>query len=103
MGRLHPRKGQDQILFSIQKLDTDYQEKLEIIFAGPSTKPSYVKYLLSLKKKSRCTIVFEGDCSDNKLIEFIPKADLFCLTSMPKKVSKVLDSFILMPPHTNCQ
>jgi glycosyltransferase involved in cell wall biosynthesis len=87
VARLHPRKGQDQILLAILKLDTDYQEKLEIIFAGPSTKPSYVKYLLSLKKKSRCTIVFEGDCSDNKLIELYQKSDLFCLTSMPRKKS----------------
>lgn len=87
VGRLHPRKGQDQLLLAIQKLDNDIQERIIVHLAGPCNKPNYSKKLQILQNNVKCTVIFEGDCSEKKLIELYQSSDLFCLTSMPRKKS----------------
>ena len=87
VGRIHPRKGQDQILNALVKLPNETQKKINLCFVGPSTKP---KYFLSIKKlvhEFSGKVIFEDDCTDQKLSSIYAKSDIFTLTSLPKPKS----------------
>lgn len=83
VGRLHPRKGQDQILLALDKLSKQEQNKIVLRFVGPKTKPKFVKRLVEICDKLQVEVFFEGDCSDQKLSKLYSSSDIFILTSMP--------------------
>lgn len=87
VGRIHPRKGQDQILLALNTLPFEEQKKLVVHFAGPKTKTKFFRNLLQISKKFAGEIIFHGDCTDNEVRELYNSSDLFALTSMPKAKS----------------
>ena len=87
VGRIHPRKGQDQILLALNTLPFEEQKKLVVHFAGPKTKTKFFGNLLQISKKFAGEIIFHGDCTDNEVRELYNSSDLFALTSMPKAKS----------------
>ena len=83
VGRIHPRKGQDQILLALKSLPKEQQNKIIVRFAGPKIKPKFFEKLLKLSKGFAGKVVFEGDCTDFKLRKLYSSSDIFALTSMP--------------------
>lgn len=87
VGRIHPRKGQDQILLALLSLPEDMQKKLVINYAGPSIDQKYLKKVQKLAKKFLGTVFFHGACNDQELTTIYAQADIFALTSQPQPKS----------------
>ena len=87
VARIHPRKGQDQILLSLQKLPQDIQENLIVRFLGPKIRPNFLRRIKKIQNQFLGKVLFMGDCSEDELKEAYTNADIFALTSMPKKMS----------------
>ena len=83
VGRIHPRKGQDQILKALNLLTEEEQKKIALRIVGPKTKPRFFKSLAEISRRFRGEVIFEGDCTDEKLSELYSSSDIFVLTSMP--------------------
>ena len=87
VGRIHPRKGQFELIQAICQLSTDTQKKLIFRIAGPVIKKSYFEKLKRLAGKTDCRIEFLGDLNDSELRDEYENSDLFALTSIPQKKS----------------
>ena len=83
VGRIHPRKGQDQIFKALNLLTEEEQKKIALRIVGPKTKPRFFKSLAEISRRFRGEVIFEGDCTDEKLSELYSSSDIFVLTSMP--------------------
>ena len=84
VGRIHPRKGQDQILNALMKLQKETQKKINVCFVGPGTKTKYFLSIKNLADEFSGKVSFEDDCTDQKLSFIYAKSDIFALTSLPK-------------------
>ena len=87
VGRIHPRKGQLELVRAINSLDKETQKKLVCRIVGPTIDASYYKKLENLASQSVCKIIFVGELNDNELRREYEKSDLFALTSIPTKKS----------------
>ena len=87
VARIHPRKGQDQILGAIHGLPTKLKDKIECLFAGPIIKERFHKQLLDQCKGLGCKITFLGDLNDKQLKKCYQESDIFALASMPRSNS----------------
>ena len=83
VGRIHPRKGQHELLQIIEKLPSELKERLTCWFVGPSKHKIYSNKFSILSKRIGCQIQFRGDLSNQDLKEVYEDADIFALTSMP--------------------
>jgi len=91
VGRIHPRKGQLELLQAIEQLPDSIKHKLTCRFAGPPTNQAYFKKVTFLSEKSGCKIDFLGELSNTQLRSEYEKADLFALTSIP--LAKSVEGF----------
>ena len=87
VGRIHPRKGQNQILFALSKLPEETQKKLHLRFVGPIKNPKYLSHIQNLSGEFSGKVTFDGDCTDEELALLYAKSDIFTLTSLPKPKS----------------
>lgn len=87
VGRIHPRKGQLELVHAINSLNKETQKKLVCRIVGPTIDASYYKKLENLASQSVCKIIFVGELNDNELRREYEKSDLFALTSIPTKKS----------------
>ena len=87
VGRIHPRKGQLELLCAINSLNKEIQKKLVCRIAGPIIDSSYFQKLKTLASQSACKIIFVGELNDDELRREYEKSDLFALTSIPTKKS----------------
>ena len=83
VGRIHPRKGFDQVLQALRGLSTKEKSALSYTIAGSRCKSCYERKLRELAKCSGCRVHFNLDPSDAELVNLYKKANLFILTSMP--------------------
>ena len=83
VGRIHPRKGQDQVLLALKSLPKEEQDKIVVRFAGPITKPNYFDKLINISESFAGEVIFEGNCTDDKLGKLYSFSDIFALTSLP--------------------
>ena len=67
VGRLHPRKGQDQLLLALNQLPVNLQKKIVVRLVGPHRKVKFVEKLQNLKLQSKSEIIFHGDLTNNEL------------------------------------
>jgi len=84
VGRIHPRKGQLELLRAIEKLPSSVKAKILCRFVGPSNHNAYAKTLGDFSKNVGCKVEFLGDLSNTQLKSEYEKADLFALTSIPQ-------------------
>jgi phosphatidylinositol alpha-1,6-mannosyltransferase len=91
VGRIHPRKGQLELLMAIEQLPDSIKDKVTFRFAGPPTNQAYFKKVTSLSEKIGCKIEFLGELSSTQLRSEYEKADLFALTSIP--LAKSVEGF----------
>jgi len=87
VGRIHPRKGFDQVLQALRGLSTEEKNVLSYTIAGSRCKSCYEHELRELAKRSGCLVNFNLDPSDAELVNLYKKANLFILTSMPRRKS----------------
>jgi phosphatidylinositol alpha-1,6-mannosyltransferase len=87
VGRIHPRKGQLELLRAIKSLNKETQNKLICRIVGPIIDTSYFNKLKTLASQSVCKIIFVGELNDDELRAEYEKSDLFALTSIPTKKS----------------
>ena len=52
-------------------------------FAGPKTKPNFFDKLVNISETFAGEVIFEGDCTDDKLGKLYSFSDIFALTSLP--------------------
>lgn len=83
VGRIHPRKGQDQIILALLKLPKETQKSLQLCFIGPIKNPKYSMKIRTLVKEFAGRVTFEGDCTDQELASIYADSDIFALTSLP--------------------
>lgn len=83
VGRIHPRKGQHELLQIIEKLPSELKERLTCWFVGPSKHKNYANKFSVLSKRIGCKVQYRGDLSNQDLKEAYEDADIFALTSMP--------------------
>ena len=87
VGRLHPRKGYDQVVRAIANLPAKLQGKVQYTVAGSRGKSDYQKELQQLATQLNVNLTIELDLSHPQLIDHYRQADLFCLTSVPYRKS----------------
>lgn len=87
VGRIHPRKGQLELINAIAGLSQKSKNKLKCYFAGPIIKQTYFKKLQEAASKSCCIVEFLGDLTDEELKNKYETADIFALTSIPQPKS----------------
>lgn len=83
VGRIHPRKGQDQIIRALLQLSKETQKNLYLCFVGPNNHPKYSMTIRNLVKDFAGEVTFEGDCTNQKLASIYAESDIFALTSFP--------------------
>jgi phosphatidylinositol alpha-1,6-mannosyltransferase len=91
VGRIHPRKGQLELLQAVEQLPDSIKDKVTCRFAGPSNHNAYAKRLGDFSKNVGCKVEFLGDLSNTQLRAEYKKADLFALTSIP--LAKSVEGF----------
>ncbi len=83
VARIHPRKGQKELLKAVASLAPEIQKQLDVLFVGQFVKDRYYKELLEQAKNCLAKIEFTGGLSDELLENSYQAADIFALTSVP--------------------
>ena len=81
VGRIHPRKGQAELLRALARLDARIAADLRLVMLGPVIDPAYARELRLLAKGCAAEVVFGGEVDDAGLARHYQAADLFALTS----------------------
>ena len=87
VGRIHPRKGQLELLQAVEKLSDISKQKIRCKFVGPIIRQGYFNKIKKLAHSCGCEVVFTGSLLDQELQQAYTEADFFVLTSIPKAKS----------------
>jgi phosphatidylinositol alpha-1,6-mannosyltransferase len=87
VGRLHPRKGYDQVIQAIARLPAGLKDRVRYTVVGGRGKDHYDQALQQLAQHEGVHLTIELDRSDQQLAARYQQADLFCLTSVPYRNS----------------
>ena len=83
VGRIHPRKGQLELLHAVERLPSHLKQHMTCQFVGPYVKQGYSKKVFDKAHAVGCEVQFLGDLTTKALQKAYQEADLFALTSMP--------------------
>jgi phosphatidylinositol alpha-1,6-mannosyltransferase len=87
VGRLHPRKGYDQMIQAIARLPPEFKNRVCYTVVGGRGKGNYDQTLQQLAHHEGVQLTIELDLSNEQLAAHYQQADLFCLTSVPYRNS----------------
>lgn len=87
VGRIHPRKGFDQIITAIGSLPNTSKQAIHTTIAGSSKDGRYLQRLERLAQQLGVTVEFKLNQSHHELSQCYQCADLFALTSVPYRNS----------------
>jgi len=87
VGRIHPRKGQLELLQAVEKLSEISKQKIRCKFVGPIIRKGYFNKIKKFADTCGCEVDFTGDLLDQELEQAYREADFFALTSIPKAKS----------------
>jgi glycosyltransferase involved in cell wall biosynthesis len=82
VGRLHPRKGYDQVLHAIAALPAELKKQVRYTVVGGRGKSNYHQVLQQLAQRLNVDFRIELDLPHQELATRYQQADLFCLTSV---------------------
>ncbi len=89
VGRIHPQKRLETIVYSLKDIDSTLRRKLTIVFVGPSDK-KYLAFLLSLAKKASLNLLVLGALKPEDLRIIYQSATVFVLPSLYEAFSLTL-------------
>ena len=87
VGRLHPRKGYDQVLHALAALPAELKKRVRYTVVGGRGKSNYHQILQQLAQRLNVDFRIELDLPHQALTTRYQQADLFCLTSVPYRNS----------------
>lgn len=87
VGRLHPRKGQAELIEALANLPDVLKRRAQLWIVGTGNKHGYGDHLKNAAKQADVNVSFLGDVTDDSLQELYLKADLFAMTSVPFRSS----------------
>lgn len=87
VGRLHPRKGYDQMIQAIARLPPEFKNRVRYTVVGGRGKGHYDQTLQQLAHHEGVQFNIELDLNNQQLAAHYQQADLFCLTSVPYRNS----------------
>lgn len=87
VGRIHPRKGQYELIKAASALPQEIASKLKLVFVGPIGSQSYFSKITKEYQKFKGQIDFKGDLPLNDLRACYLNADIFCLCPTVQKKS----------------
>jgi len=87
VARIHPRKGQLELLESIAALPLELRRKISYRLVGPVVKPDYLKRLKAYAHKKHIHLIGPDLLTDEQLPQAYADCDLFALTSVEKGAS----------------
>ncbi|TVR53687.1 MAG: glycosyltransferase family 1 protein [Puniceicoccaceae bacterium] len=87
VGRIHPRKGQLEILEGIQSLPHHLQARVELWLVGETRRTCYLQLLREAAGRTPAEVRFLGPVDDENLGVFYDRADIFALTSINQRQS----------------
>lgn len=82
VGRLHPRKGQANIIRALANLPRSLRRQVSFWIVGTGKKHGYEDELHDLAEKVDFPVTFLGDISNEELEELYARADIFSMTSV---------------------
>ena len=87
VGRIHPRKGQLELIEAVSKLPEDIISNLNLIFVGPVVSKPYFSKKKKESQNFKGAIEFKGDLLVEDLRGCYQNADIFCLCPTVQKKS----------------
>lgn len=87
VGRIHPRKGFDHVLQALALLPSEDKQRLRLTIAGARSDEAYRQQLTKKAHRCGCPVDWRLDPDDDELAALYRAADLFVLTSLPRKHS----------------
>lgn len=87
VGRIHRRKGFEQIIVAIGRLPETQRQQISLTIIGGAKDHTYQLELINLAAKHQVSLSLKIDASDQTLHEAYTSSDAFVLTSMPYKSS----------------
>jgi glycosyltransferase involved in cell wall biosynthesis len=87
VARLHPRKGQIEVIEALKALPAADRSRIEYWLVGGHSKERYDEALNAAGAGAGFPIKFLGDVADEDLGRTYARADIFAMTSVPHKLS----------------
>lgn len=87
VARLHPRKGQREVIDALNALPAGLRARVEYWIAGAHGKEGYDEALRTAAAQADYPIRLLGDVPDAELPGLYAQADVFAMTSVPHKLS----------------
>ncbi len=87
VGRVHPRKGQHALIEALELLPRDLKQQVEYWIAGPVIRREYQTQLERAAARCGVPVRFLGEVADAELPGLYRKADIFAMTSLPRRDS----------------
>lgn len=100
VGRIHPRKGQLELLKALNALPTGLQRIIKLNFVGPVNKISYIKKIKKNAENFLGQIKFTGEVSNYDLSILYQSSDIFSLTPITTKTSIEGFGFVFLEAST---
>ncbi len=82
VARVHPRKGQLDVLRGVAGLSQSLREKIDYRIAGPIIDQDYFREIEKFAKAQNLNVQFLGELKDRDLVDACQQADLFAMTSV---------------------
>lgn len=82
VARLHPRKGQTQVMEALKALAAHQREKIEYWMVGSANRPQFESTLREHAATCDFPVKFWGEVPDEQLDQIYDQADIFSMTSI---------------------
>lgn len=87
VARIHPRKGQLEVVKALASFPEDLRRQVVYKLVGPVIRVSYLKEIEELAARSGFILQYKGELADEDLSAIYANASVFAMTSLPVKNS----------------
>lgn len=83
VGRIHPRKGQLNVIRAIAALPQNLKNRIELQLVGPVRRHGYTREIVKVAQRHQIALLGPTEESDEALSEIYASADIFVMASEP--------------------